>query len=583
MGRVDSIVVRRCGSVKLPIQWAIPWIVPMTCWHMGVSAVAQPVTIYGTLSNFDCVNDTDHECHGFEIELEDVSPDDVVYTFGAPYERYGDPAVIPTPTGCIVRYASGYDSVNHLWAATTPKAVSPYPATLGHQCWAQGDPNYPDSGCEHFGISTTRNATRTTYHWLIEDAANLGTLTPLGSSVSIPAPVWNVIPQPGLPPIVIAVIPAPPPPPVPPGGVGQWGEAIWEKIYVMESPEPVALEDLVLGGAAVPDTDVDAPEIEWQLLQSPPLGDAGKHEESENGGQVGDDAEAVSRRYEFYKYTGRYDLENHEALCDDPFSGDPACGPVDPKTGLAGIGDLIGAQNAAINLVQLPAAPTVTCPDALKIIAQSGLCSAAVTYADPVVTPAGAPYNCDPPSGATFPAGITTVNCTVSNDGVQADCGFDVTVVENPLGCDDADDCTHDDCVDGLCQHQPIESCCNTGGQCDDNNDCTLDVCVNHGCQNETVAGCCLTDGGCDDGDNCTADKCLDHHCEHAGIPGCSHTHGDCDDDKQLELSDFAAFQNCFTGTDATAAVACLCADMDDNGGVDLTDLIGFDNAMNGP
>ena len=29
---------------------------------------------FGTLSNFDVVNDTSGPCHGFEIELEDIHP-----------------------------------------------------------------------------------------------------------------------------------------------------------------------------------------------------------------------------------------------------------------------------------------------------------------------------------------------------------------------------------------------------------------------------------------------------------------------------------------------------------------------------
>lgn len=35
--------------------------------------VADAQTTYGTLSNFDVVNDTGQPCHGFEIELEGIS------------------------------------------------------------------------------------------------------------------------------------------------------------------------------------------------------------------------------------------------------------------------------------------------------------------------------------------------------------------------------------------------------------------------------------------------------------------------------------------------------------------------------
>ena len=44
-----------------------------------------------------------HLAHGFEIELEGILASDVVYTFGAPYQRYGDPAIVPTATGAITK------------------------------------------------------------------------------------------------------------------------------------------------------------------------------------------------------------------------------------------------------------------------------------------------------------------------------------------------------------------------------------------------------------------------------------------------------------------------------------------------
>lgn len=350
----------------------------------GPAIAATAPTMYGTLSNFDAINDTGRPTNGFEIELEGVAPGDVVYTFGDsgdpanPYIRYGKAAVIErnsTGTGTIVRYASSYDPISKKFTQATPAAVSPYPATMGHQCYSFGDPvNYPTSGCEHFGVAVNGNPTKTTYRWLVGDATT-GTLKVAGSAgnpsipapVNIPAPIWNINqapPPPGIPPlqppVVVAVVEAPPAPPIPPGGKGQWGEAIWMKIYKTELPEPVALEDLVLGGRAVPNPDVEPPEIEWQLLQSPPLGKVGAWEKSENGGDepAGVGSDVVSRRYEFYKYTGQYDPDPdnfREALCDNPTATDqqlpasPRCGTA--INGVAGVGDLIGAQNAAVNLV----------------------------------------------------------------------------------------------------------------------------------------------------------------------------------------------------------------------------------------
>ena len=38
---------------------------------------ASASTAYGDLNNFDTVNDTGQECHGFEIEIEDIHSTDI--------------------------------------------------------------------------------------------------------------------------------------------------------------------------------------------------------------------------------------------------------------------------------------------------------------------------------------------------------------------------------------------------------------------------------------------------------------------------------------------------------------------------
>ncbi|MBI3772869.1 MAG: hypothetical protein HY272_09245 [Gammaproteobacteria bacterium] len=363
---------------SLPIVLA-SWITALSLLLVNQLAlgITAPV-MYGTLSNFDVINDTGQPTNGFEIELEGISPGDVVYTFGdsgnpaVPYIRYGKPTVLRNAagTGTIVRYASTY--VGGVFIEATPSPTPPYPVTMGHQCWIYGDPvHYPTSGCEHFGVSLIGNPTKTTYRWLVGNNVT-GKLSVVGSPgnpsipapVNVPAPIWNVNqapPPPGVPPaqppVVVAVVQAPPAPPLPPAGKGQWGDAIWMKIYKTELSDPADLNDLVPDGADVPNP-AEPPEIEWQLLQSAPLDKPdGINESSENGGEAGAGNEAVSRTYEFYKYTGAYDPdpENfHEAFCDNPTAVDQQiperCGAPDAN-GVAGVGDLIGAQNAAINLV----------------------------------------------------------------------------------------------------------------------------------------------------------------------------------------------------------------------------------------
>jgi len=324
------------------------------------TSVATAATTYGTLDNFDVINDTGGETHGFEIELEGISASDVAYTFGTPYQRYGDPTVVvnAAKTGVVIRYAASYSSLGG-WSATTPIAVAPFPPTQGHSCWTGGDPNYLSSGCDHFGASLNATPTKTTYRWLVASTAAPGTLTPFGSNVPIPAPVWNVTPPalPGNQPIAAAVI-APPVSADP----TKCGEALWAKVYVTELPDGLQADDLDFMVIDHPLANIvpnEPAEIEWEwvLLQACP-GIAGE-EEFGGGAEVGAGNESVSRRFEFYKYTGQYDPDPEairEAKCDNPIAPDQQiptrCGAPNAD-GVAGVGDLIGAQNVAINLAPM--------------------------------------------------------------------------------------------------------------------------------------------------------------------------------------------------------------------------------------
>ncbi len=108
------------------------WVLLLVVLAFSGAAIspATAQTLYGSLSNFDVINDTGKPCHGFEIELDGLSTSDVVYTFGtppgdpSPYIRYSTPEIVPIAGGVVVRYASPYDPTTG-WAATTPAATSP--------------------------------------------------------------------------------------------------------------------------------------------------------------------------------------------------------------------------------------------------------------------------------------------------------------------------------------------------------------------------------------------------------------------------------------------------------------------------
>ena len=58
---------------------------------------------------------------------------------------------------------------------------------------------------------------------------------------------------------------------------------------------------------------------------------------------------------------------------------------------------------------------------------------------------------------------------------------------------------------------------------------------------------------------------------------------GDCDGDGDVDLSDFLAFQTCFTGPGGTLTPGCVCADFDGDDDVDLQDFLAFQTAFTGP
>lgn len=375
--------------------------------------------MFGTLSNFDVFNDTGEETHGFEIELDDISSANVVYTFGGAYSRYGNPIVTDFPGGVYVRYESPYAPGTGFTQAT-PLAPNPVTPTAGHSCY-NGGPigNYATSGCEHFGVSVSGSPTKTVYRWLIADPANPGALQPAGTKVSIPAPVWNVVPPavPGNPPVVQAVIQAEPVPPA-----FEFGEAQWVKVFVTETPNQAELDHLVTDDPAVPQEPIEV-EIEWVLLQAD-AGKAGKNNELAQEAPLGGGHESITRRYEFYKYAGAYDPETNEALCDDPTSGLPECGVPDAD-GIAGVGEYIGAQMAALNL-NPPVVPTVS----LSVTA-TGAGSGTVTSAPPAID---CGVTCTAPVDAGAPVTLTAAPAAGSFfAGWGGDCaGTELTTLITP-------------------------------------------------------------------------------------------------------------------------------------------------------
>jgi uncharacterized protein (TIGR03437 family) len=299
-------------------------------------------TLSGTLSNFDVFNDTGQVSRGFEIELHGLTSKDIAYTFGGTYIRYGNPVVTDIPGGVLVRYASAYDAAQRAFAVGTPVPAA-FTATAGHQCWTGGAPGYPTSGCEHFGVGLVRSPTDVLYRWLVEDSATPGGLKASGTSVNIAAPLWGVVPGAGG---AAAVVNAQIEPPRP--AAQQFGDAVWVKVYESESSENVELNHLLTDDPVVPH-DAGQVEVEWELSQFNPK--KADHGSLGHGKSLGNGSQSVIRRFEFYKYTGGYDPESHEALCSARQGKGSDCNTPGPGE----LGNYIGAQMAAAQFGQ-PAA-----------------------------------------------------------------------------------------------------------------------------------------------------------------------------------------------------------------------------------
>jgi Divergent InlB B-repeat domain len=314
----------------------------LTLLAASVPMQAQSVTLYGLLSNFDVVNDTGGDVHGFEIEFHGVSGINSYYN----WNRYGPPTVTPMPgaAGVYARWMSAYDPASQTFVTGTPMAINPSPMT-GHQC-VIGTIGYSTSGCEHFGLTTVGNASMIVYHWLIADPANPGQLKTYASQVAIPAPIWSVQPpaQPANPVVVVAIVD----PPIPPPPAKLFGDPQWMKTYKTENVRQVNLDELIADNAAVPQDDAHL-ETAWDLMQTQ-LGSNSRRKQKQGG--LGNGSHAVVRRFEFYKYTGAIDAVTGKALCADVLCLAPGPGEV---------GGFIGAQNAAANLnVPLTYPVTVT-------------------------------------------------------------------------------------------------------------------------------------------------------------------------------------------------------------------------------
>ena len=319
---------------------------------------------FGSLANFDVVNDTGHTAYGFEIEIEDSRYDHagtISSVFG--YDRvFGfispDPGAVVRYGKPTVEYIAGFGARITYGGAVGPNATPSAPfVTGGESCWPGANANWRATSCDHFGVSTYGSPAKTTYSWLLDN----GGASLVKQVVGVPA--VNIIytpPAPPPPPVPNQPPPPPPPPPAPPviqlqaqdlGGARQ-DNAFWVKVIKTTSDRNVDLNDLLGGdhqGARPEIAGLDTEtEIEWEPLQIGVVDEVTKSLDAPTP--------AVVYKFQFFKYVG---------LWDDDGAVDPKIKPMVDDQGVAYIDingvrtdlSFVGQQIAGFNAAEAPPVP----------------------------------------------------------------------------------------------------------------------------------------------------------------------------------------------------------------------------------
>ncbi len=375
----------------------------MMCSLMVIPASAG---VYGSLANFDVVNDTGEVAHGFEIDIDGITPAEITSLFGAAnrwpgMERYGDPVVSTTPTGVKIVYEATYSAG---WSAGTPSGT--LPVSPSDSCWPLGAKNYgPNYPCDHFGVSTSVGTPNVTYKWLVEATPGASSLVPVLATV--PNPVWTVVIPPPVnnvpqQPVVNVLVVAPQP-------LGyEFGEPRWVKVTATGVTQDVAVEDLVAENAVIKKAQTQV-QMEWQLLQVD-SGAPGSGQIDLTGVALDPGATGVVYRFEFYKYTGNRDPQTNEALAGP--NGDTP-GAIGPSAG--DLGAFIVAQNAGINFDgKIPPAPPL--PIAPTLNATIGGAQYGLPYSQVIGATPGVPGDTLTFAVTGLPGGLTLTGNTISGN-----------------------------------------------------------------------------------------------------------------------------------------------------------------------
>jgi hypothetical protein len=258
---------------------------------------------------------TDKECEGFEVDIEDITPSQVTYTWpGAP--SYPNPYGPATPSEIQTKtFPDGHSGVSVTFMATySAGAWSAYT---------------PIGQVNHFGVHVAGTPGVQTYTWLCDTGGHgvgsTGVLLPYGGTTT-----GNFYPQPSVPSIVPTVVPTPTgegvapvivPAETPQPAEPRFPDAVFVKKYRSMSATPVDVNQLVTGDPAVQaaETNSDISSTP-EFFQPDPLTNSGR--ETEPADPIGPANQANVTVTETYHYTGPVDPADNSATCNE-IVGDP--------------------------------------------------------------------------------------------------------------------------------------------------------------------------------------------------------------------------------------------------------------------
>lgn len=329
----------------------------------GLAATLVPAAgsaaVFGSLGNFDTVNDTGKPAYGFEIDIEDASFDhtkitsvfgyDRVFSFISPdpgaVVRFGKPTITDVAGYGVKIVYGGAIGGSIFTPANDPNA--PF-VTSGESCWPGANVAWTTNPCDHFGVSTYGNPAAIKYSWLVDDGAG----NAMQQAVGVPSVSFVPVnpPPAGPPPAVQAVIQAPVV-----EAQNPYANAFWVKLTQTTLGENVDLGDLLIGNHPGAHAEIAAlnekpeSETEWYELQIGKVDELSK-ELKPNGDP------SVIIDLKFYRYQGQFDDEGLVDPSSRPYMKDGVAfvDLADGPHALVYVGQQIGGFNAEEHAVAIP-------------------------------------------------------------------------------------------------------------------------------------------------------------------------------------------------------------------------------------